>query len=1165
MLSISELYIEEIADNLINSHAAVMVGAGFSKNAKRVNENIKAQFLDWNQLADKFCEKLYGKENQKDTRYLNPLSLAQEVEDVFGRTALNQLLYTSVPDNEYVPGDVHIKLMQLPWKDVFTTNYDTLLERTCEFVTNRRYNVVVCKDDLIKSANTSRIIKLHRSFPSHRPFIITEEDYRKYPHDFSSFVNTVQQALLENTLCLLGFSGDDPNFLNWIGWIRDNLGKENCPKIYLISHKGESQTKIKRLQNKNIEIITLDDVWPGLNYTESLIRFLEYMNERVTKKKDIESWIDIESIYDLDKMTIRECNSILNVAHRNYPGWIVVPWDKRDTMSYIFDRLQWKIKELHKQQDNELEFIYEYVWLHDIYGRPLEKFQVNTIIDILQRNEELKDINEYTFIQLQILQYYRENNNTEEWDKLEEVLKNKKLTDDASNKFIYEKCMKFLYDLEISKLKEQLELWNLSENEYKWNLRKCGLLAEVGELHNAKDLAQKELYLIRNQILQDKRGNNHKLLSIESCLTFLVNYIQFTMNIWENSGKDRYETEIGKQNGKNFIWKEENEKYEIYLTENYIYKQAYTITSSFDLGRITKSIMAGEDKELRKSLEFLRFREATGVPFRISNSTHSQGVEGAVKRLQRYNPFLAMNMAIRSNNEKLVEYIYNRSSLLKYSQEEVDDICKNYIKILYGIIPVVKNENWFNPSNVCEFAAMVLPEALSRLCSRASLDSIDCIIELLYQIYSSGKDKIFKGLNHLMRRAILALNSQQQLERLEVFLKFPLCEIEQTSRLEYIDPINLLKRPDNLGVFSNVNYLDELIGEFKQENKRERVIGRLVGLCQIVEIPSDYKEKVENIIWDKCDGYGLPEISGYYKYALLNLPNNEERYVERKLIHYIMYELNKKSIENICNRETICLECSELARRSLIGIEQIDELIAIADKIIDTNKEEFDRKNPLDDEDRCKYQITLLLEVIGRVIMKNKVESIELTEKVKVLYSKASENGIPCALLEYVVKGVDKSNWLSKLMSVDANIVINFLNACIILQQISENERNEVKDIIDMVINAIYLNTSRYMNSYIKFLGTYIEEVGFVFDEYLEMKIMLALKGLSMYTQPEIEDTEETVINKLEIRKEAAHLGYVIYRCFNGMNRNIPMEVQCWQDICQSTEEFVEVRKEWES
>ena len=88
--------------------------------------------------------------------------------------------------------------------DVFTTNYDTLLERAQVGVVDRKYDVVPTASDIVGRMKP-RIVKLHGSFPSHRPFIITEEDYRTYPKRFAPFVNMVQQSIMENVFCLIGF------------------------------------------------------------------------------------------------------------------------------------------------------------------------------------------------------------------------------------------------------------------------------------------------------------------------------------------------------------------------------------------------------------------------------------------------------------------------------------------------------------------------------------------------------------------------------------------------------------------------------------------------------------------------------------------------------------------------------------------------------------------------------------------------------------------------------------------------------------------------------------------------------------------------------------------------------------------------------------------------
>ena len=65
-------------------------------------------------------------------------------------------------------------------------------------------------------------------------------------------MNAVRQALLENTLCLIGFSGDDPNFLHWIGWLHDTLGHFNSPKMYLVGPLDLSPAQKTLLNRRNI-------------------------------------------------------------------------------------------------------------------------------------------------------------------------------------------------------------------------------------------------------------------------------------------------------------------------------------------------------------------------------------------------------------------------------------------------------------------------------------------------------------------------------------------------------------------------------------------------------------------------------------------------------------------------------------------------------------------------------------------------------------------------------------------------------------------------------------------------------------------------------------------------------------------------------------------------
>ncbi len=239
------------------SRASVMIGGGFSRNAQKTRFDARDMPL-WNDIAVELFQQLYPEgagEGSHDAGATAPstdnvLRLAQKYETAFGRSELYILLDQLIRDTEFTPGEAHVRLLKLPWRDVFTTNRDTLLERASTDTLEHPYRVVQSAKQL-PIVNHQRIIKLHGSLPSQFPLIVTEEDYRTYPSKFAPFVNTVQQAMMETVFFLIGFSGDDPNFLNWSGWVRDNLG-EAALKIYLAGWLDLSPHQRRMLEARGV-------------------------------------------------------------------------------------------------------------------------------------------------------------------------------------------------------------------------------------------------------------------------------------------------------------------------------------------------------------------------------------------------------------------------------------------------------------------------------------------------------------------------------------------------------------------------------------------------------------------------------------------------------------------------------------------------------------------------------------------------------------------------------------------------------------------------------------------------------------------------------------------------------------------------------------------------
>jgi SIR2-like domain len=389
--------------------ASVMIGAGFSRNAIKVVPNAP-DFPLWSHLADKLKAQL------KSTSF-DPLRLASEYAAVFTRQSLDDLLISLIPDLQYQPGKLHKLLLSLPWSDVFTTNYDTLLERTTPFIYDRKYDLVLTHSDL-PGRMKPRIVKLHGSFPSHRRFIFTEEDYRTYPKEYAPFINTVQQSIMENIFCLIGFSGDDPNFLNWIGWVGDNLG-ESTPPIYLCGLLNLSISQKQLLATKNVTTIDLSPLFPESEFPDRSTRhsrsiewfLLNLMQGQPTTNiywpeppanRDLQKWepsVDLPKLpqqitlnwnntypssdsYDRDE--IKKLTKNWKLCREEYPGFIICPHSARNTLWNSTD--PWNVHVLRCLDKfsilDSLSVLYEMNWRFEKSLTPL------FYIDILEKIED---------------------------------------------------------------------------------------------------------------------------------------------------------------------------------------------------------------------------------------------------------------------------------------------------------------------------------------------------------------------------------------------------------------------------------------------------------------------------------------------------------------------------------------------------------------------------------------------------------------------------------------------------------------------------------------------------------------------------------------------------------------------------------------------------------
>ena len=577
-----------------SSRAAVMIGAGFSLNAVP-SPGVSTHFPTWSELAQAMFDEIYPappnetdeQRNKRETQFnqSNALRLASEYEAQFERPKLESLLRERIPDTDHQPGDLHRLLLQLPWKDVFTTNYDTLLERT--EVPGRVYQPVKTVKDLT-IAFSPRIIKLHGSFSSHTPFIITEEDYRTYPKRSVTFVNTVRQSLIENTFVLIGFSGDDPNFLEWTGWIRDELGDHHAP-IYWISPLPLSNVQRSLLTQRGVTPIDLTPMFSGMSpssgihpsaiewFLRSLLAAKPQRSERWPKAKttaqgtaDFKPPILTSGLSEpaeiplasfrgpLDEATVIKVIKRWRFERKQYPGWLVAT----DEMRYLlWNRTASWVTPLVKYSENwtpadRMLIFREINWRLEISMIPVfsdwiipfesavnalfpglkegmpAKISVKAMINIVgSNNGSVTEVAEaWLEIGFALLREARESYNAERWGTF------KKKIDQAvvhypqfTDRYHYEQALWRMWNIERNKAKEMLAKWAPPPHSPLAMMWKAGILIDLDEWSEARSLLQTALREIRKS-LHNTQGRNILLLSLEGWCTYLLSPVKTTLS-----------------------------------------------------------------------------------------------------------------------------------------------------------------------------------------------------------------------------------------------------------------------------------------------------------------------------------------------------------------------------------------------------------------------------------------------------------------------------------------------------------------------------------------------------------------------------------------------------------------------------------------------------------
>ena len=902
---------------------------------------VATAFPTWEKLAKHMWKQLYPPtENAPRTKTTkrggrpSPERIASEYEAAFHRKGLEDLIRKSVPDDDYEPGELHEKLLRLPWRDVFTTNYDTLLEGTS--VRDRSYHPVTSAAELTR-ANPPRIIKLHGSFGVNSPLISTEEDYRTYPRRFAPFVNTVRQTLIENALVLVGFSGDDRNFLEWTGWIRDELGTHHCP-LYLVVARPLDDIQRRLLNERGVTplVIARDGAPNTSGMTKGGAALLRFVCALEREKRRPEKWtIDMspEATNGPSSHKGSDLNTQLEIAIRrwrrdrgSYPRWLIAPAGDRQrlwlmtrervepvlkgTVSWLatdrvvaLSELNWRLEvalvPLFSEWRKEMEAAASRFAEEGRAARnePPAKERLRTGARSAWSAEEA-----WVRVMLALVREARETHDATRWgdymERLEgDIDRHSRLVD----RYRYERVLWALAQIDRRQARRLLAEWQPAPGALRASLWRAGLLAEVGQ--------QKEARTILRAVLEEARratrrgdGRRVELLSIEGWCTYLLFAVELSLDL--RNYETRREEFVGR-------WRELRamecdpwgvHEYFSRVLERKPPTQPRNVRSwsAFDPGRrhVVRSLGSGGIGPWLPAFAYLRWLDEVGVPVRSGGLLAApEGLVAACRWVAPFFSFRSVSVLVRAGAAKELqerEFI-DRPRVAEMEFEAVAKLNA----LMSGAVEretdvLARQDRPWTDANILKAAV----EVRSRLTVRLAQSDLERAFQGALALYAEWRTVSLQGLERVVtlwfERLYVAADDSALARWFPALLDAPLPEDGEQGSFGHLRdplggfPLDRLRR-DEAMTEETLNAIQGAVtrllarGQVETIGKRKKVLWRLAGARQCGLLTETQERHFAAFLWEGAAEGALPYREGLWAWDYASRPSAGRDDLQRRI------------------------------------------------------------------------------------------------------------------------------------------------------------------------------------------------------------------------------------------------------------------------------------------
>lgn len=966
---------------------------------------------------------------------------------------------------------------------------------------------------------------------------MSEEAFRTYPQKYPEFVNTVRQTLIENLFCLIGFSGNDPNFLSWLGWIRDVMGEQMSNAI-LVDYrpKGYHISEKQLFASHKIDILNLAEI-SGLNdYKEALDFFLTYLG---TKEHDAQwSYPDVDFRHpqkpEKSEKELEEGIRKMEKARKSYPGWVFYNREISYTNRFPFkgtfyDKLPDRLK---------LDYLYELDWLLDICLYPkVVDWYLNALEDVKGNystyNGMMKE--KATQLLISLLSIYREKRDIDPYLTILDFINRnclETLTTKQRSIFYYEQCQWNLALLDYKSVFAILLKWKLMENDYLGALWQSSVYAELGDRPMAEDMLTAYYSRLTTKLLLD--GDSAYLNSCKQLYSYVI-----PRTIRRN------------QEDMDFSSDKSIDDFKRSLLDKALKEQPVkTQSHGFNLNQVTNTTHLSQGGFVNRVLypeKYIRLCYLHGSTFCQNNyyATEEYGI--VLSCLADYHFYEAVARLIRSGHKGLVEKVVHRGSVSHLKEEEAFLVYTDLIELL--------------------------KEVFNEGCDKRKLSTAyDILIPLLQRLVTKVDDGSVMDLFDF----IITHSRDRNIKRNEILKTLYNCATEEQKAIMFVrimsEPIVGNEMEEDLlwpEIDTNVDVTDAMcdnaLKNIKDKHLRKHSYLRILALLQCTD-NKEIKEKLEAAIvqWRQNE---KKDVNAFFSYHVASATNDADRAIEDRWVKDTLDVFINHDYTFTNSSETIS-NFSHFADNIVPAIHKLnnEQINNVVNKISQTLESYLPHLGEEDDADifgGLRFFINQLLDVLDRLFRQIDFKKVDnaINKKIATVLVDYIENRYPCLLLLSVTNQIDDKKLLASFVSDrlhDSDVTIRYDARRSMCYLFKNNP-----DVFDAQTRL------RYLQQYACFLK-YSHSKALREDLYFMAQIIandyvgknnLYLFNDALYT---IRKEYETYEMSEEYKADIAHNACILAGVLSRKLEHITSGAHAWKEFYEDSEQFRDVRNGYE-